>query len=118
MMALDEGAKRLYVVCRDPGMVVVLDSDTGKVVSTASAPLRADDLMMDLPTHRLYVPGGEGYIGVYDISNPNQVKEIAKVPSAPGAKTGILLPGMKKMVLAASPGDTGNVAKILTFDVQ
>jgi DNA-binding beta-propeller fold protein YncE len=65
MVAFDEGAKRLYVVCRDPGMVVVMDSDTGAVVSTASAPLRADDVMMDIATHRLYVPGGEGCMGRY-----------------------------------------------------
>ncbi len=118
MVSFDEGAKRLYVVCRDPGMVVVMDSDTGKVISTATAPLRADDEMMDISAHRLYVPGGEGYIGVYDISNPDQIQLIAKVPSAPGAKTGILLPDLHRLVLAASPGDTGNVAKILTFDLQ
>jgi DNA-binding beta-propeller fold protein YncE len=115
MVAFDEGAKRLYVVCRDPGMVVVMDSDTGAVVSTASAPLRADDVMMDIATHRLYVPGGEGYIGVYDTSHPDQIQQIAKVTTAPGAKTGLLLPDLKKMLLVASPGDTKNVAKIMTY---
>jgi DNA-binding beta-propeller fold protein YncE len=118
MVALDEPAKRLYVVCRDPGMVVVMNSDTGAVVSTAPAPLRADEVMMDIATHRLYVPGGEGYIGVYDTSDPNHVKQIAKVPSAPGAKTGILLPDLKKMLIAASPGDTKNTAKILTYQLE
>jgi len=118
MVAFDEAAKRLYVVCRDPGMVVVMDSDTGKVVSTAPAPLRADDVMMDIATHRLYVPGGQGYMGVYDTSDPNKVKEIAKVTTAPGAKTGILLPDLKIMMLAASPGETKNVAKIMTYKLQ
>ncbi|WP_263366264.1 YncE family protein [Edaphobacter bradus] len=117
MVAFDEGAKRLYVVCRDPGMVVVMNSDTGAVVSKAPAPLRADEVMMDATTHRLYVPGGEGYIGIYDTSDPQQVKMIAKVPSAPGAKTGILLPDMKKMFVAASPGETKNVAKIMTYQL-
>jgi hypothetical protein len=92
-----------------------MDSDTGAVVSTASAPLRADDVMMDIATHRLYVPGGEGYIGVYDTSHPDQIQQIAKVTTAPGAKTGLLLPDLKKMLLAASPGDTKNVAKIMTY---
>jgi DNA-binding beta-propeller fold protein YncE len=115
MVTFDEVAKRLYVVCRDPGMVVVMNSDTGAVVSTAPAPLRADEVMMDVTTHRLYVPGGEGYIGVYDTSNPEQVKMIAKVPSAPGAKTGVLLPDLKEMLVAASPGETKNVAKIMTY---
>jgi DNA-binding beta-propeller fold protein YncE len=117
MVQFDEAAKRLYVVCREPGMVVVMNSDTGAVVSTAPAPLRADEVMMDVATHRLYVPGGEGYIGVYDTSNPNQIKQIAKVPSAYGAKTGILLPDMKQMLIAASPGDTKNIAKVLTYQL-
>jgi len=95
-----------------------MNSDTGAVISTAPAPLRADEVMMDIATHRLYVPGGEGYIGVYDTSDPGHVKQVAKVPSAPGAKTGILLPDMKEMLIAASPGETKNVAKILTFQLQ
>ena len=118
MVAFDEAAHRLYVVCRNPGTVVVLNSDTGAVVSTAPAPLRSDEVMMDVATHRLYVPGGQGYIGVYDTSDPDKVKEIAKVPSAPGAKTGILLPDLKLMLLAASPGETKNVAKIMTYKLQ
>jgi DNA-binding beta-propeller fold protein YncE len=117
MVTFDEAAKRLYVVCREPGMVVVMNSDTGAVVSTAPAPLRADEVMMDVATHRLYVPGGEGYIGVYDTSNPDSIKMLAKVTSAPGAKTGVLLPDLKKMLVAASPGDTKNPAKILTFQL-
>ena len=118
MVALDEAAKRLYVVCRDPGMVVVMNSDTGAVISTAPAPLRADDVMFDLPSHRLYVPGGEGYTGIYDTSNPDHIALVSKVNTAPGAKTGILLPEMHTLLLAASPGETKNVAKILTYNVR
>ena len=88
------------------------------MVSTAAAPLRSDEVMFDGPTHRLYVPGGEGYIGIYDTSDPDHVKQIGKVPSAPGAKTGILLPDMKKMMLAASPGESKNVAKIMTYELH
>ena len=118
MVAFDEANHRLYVVCRDPGMVVVMNSDNGSVVSTAPAPLRSDEVVFNADTHRLYVPGGEGYIGVYDTSDANHVKQIAKVNSAPGAKTAILLPDLKKMLVAASPGETKNVAKVLTYSVQ
>ena len=88
MVAFDESVHRLYVVCRKPGMVVVLNSDDGSVVGTQPAPLRADDVIFDVSAHRLYVPGGEGYIGVYDTSDPDHLRMTAKVPSAPGAKTG------------------------------
>lgn len=118
MVALDEGQHRLYVVCRSPGMVVAMNSDTGAVVSTQPAPLRADDELYNQAAHRLYVPGGEGYLGIYDTSSPNDLRLIEKLPTAPGAKTGLLLPDRHELVLAASPGDTNNVAKILYFSIE
>lgn len=118
MVALDEAEHRLYVVCREPGMVVAMNSDTGAVVSTQPAPLRADDVMYDQASHRLYVPGGEGYLGIYDTSSADQLHMIARVPTAPGAKTGLLLPDEHELVLAASPGDTKNLAKVLFYKIK
>lgn len=118
MVAFDEPQHRLYVVCRKPGMVVAMNSDTGAVVSTQPAPLRADDVMYDEAAHLLYVPGGEGYLGIYDTSSPDHLKIIEKVTTAPGAKTGLLLPALHKLVLAASPGDTKAMAKVLFYSIQ
>jgi DNA-binding beta-propeller fold protein YncE len=118
MVALDEAQHRLYVVCRNPGMVVAMNSDTGAVVSTASAPLRADDLFYDEAQHILYVPGGEGYLGIYDTSSPDHLKMIGKVTTAEGAKTGVLLPDKHELVLAASPGNSANTAKILFYSIE
>jgi DNA-binding beta-propeller fold protein YncE len=118
MVALDETRKRLYVVCRKPGMVVVMNSDNGAVLSAIQAPLRADDVLFDPTSHRLYVPGGEGYIGVYDTADADQLKLIANVQTAPGAKTGILLPDRKQLILAASPGETRAMAKLLVYNIQ
>src|SRR5579862_3244327 len=98
-------------------MVVAMNSDTGAVVSTASAPLRADDLFYDEAQHILYVPGGEGYLGIYDTSSPDHVRMISKVTTAPGAKTGLLLTDKHELVLAASPGDSSNPAKILFYSI-
>src|ERR1019366_4075598 len=58
MVAFDPEQHRLYVVCRDPGMVVVMNSDTGAVVGTQPAPLRSDEVQYDPDKHRLFVPGG------------------------------------------------------------
>jgi len=118
MVAFDAAHHRLYLGCRKPGMIVTMNSDTGKVTGTAAGPLRSDELLFDAAANRLYMPGGEGYIGVYDTSDPDHLKLISKVPSAPGAKTGILLPDMNEIVLAASPGDSKAMAKVLTFSVK
>jgi len=118
MVAFDAAHHRLYVGCRKPGMIVTMNSDTGEVTATVAGPLRSDELLFDAASNRLYMPGGEGYIGVYDTSDPDHLKMISKVPSAPGAKTGILLPDLKKMILAASPGDTKANAIVLTFGIK
>jgi hypothetical protein len=57
-------------------------------------------------------------MGIYSTSDPNHLKLIEKVTTAPGAKTGLLLPRAHRLFLAASPGDTGAVAKLLVFDVN
>ena len=118
MVVIDPQQHRLYIVCRAPGKVVVLDSDNGHLIGTQTAPLRADQVQYDAAAHLLYVPGGEGWMGIYSTSDPNHLKLIEKVTTAPGAKTGLLLPRAHRLFLAASPGDTGAVAKLLVFDVN
>jgi DNA-binding beta-propeller fold protein YncE len=118
MVAFDPGQHRLYVVCRKPGMVVVMNSDTGALVGTQAAPLRSDEVQYDATAHRLYVPGGEGYMGIYDTSDPNHLRLAEKVKTEPGAKTGVLIPSMHRLFLAVSPGDTKAMAKVLTYEVK
>ncbi len=118
MVAFDPAQHRLYVVCRAPGMVAVLNSDNGSVIATQPAPLRSDEVQYDAGAHRLYVPGGEGYMGVYDTSDANHLKLIEKVPTAAGAKTALLLPDLHRLFLAVSPGDTKSMAKVLTYEVK
>ncbi len=118
MVAFDPSQHRLYVVCRSPGMVVVMNSDTGAVVSTLPAPLRADEVQYDPAAHRLYVPGGEGWLGIYNTADPDHLKLAEKVITAPGAKTALLLPSLHRLFLAVSPGDTKAMAKVLTYEVH
>ena len=118
MVAFDEPHHRLYVGCRKPGMVVVINSDTGAVTNSAPSPLRSDQILFDPAANRLYSPGGEGYMAVYDTTDPDHLKTVAKVPTAAGAKTGILVQEKKQLVLAVSPGETKAMAKVLTFDLK
>jgi len=118
MVAFDQDQHRLYVVCRAPGMVVVMNSDTGTVLGTQPAPLRADEVQYDHATHRLYVPGGEGYLQIYDTSDLNHLKTVEKVTTAPGAKTALLLPDLHRLYIAVSPGESKSMAKVLTYEVH
>jgi DNA-binding beta-propeller fold protein YncE len=115
-IAFDSASHRLFVV-GEPGAMVVMNSDTGKVTDTIAVPADADDLTFDEKSHRLYVPGGDGFLGVYDSSNPDRVREVARIATPKGARTGLLMPSARKYLLAASQTSRMSAA-VLIFDIS
>jgi DNA-binding beta-propeller fold protein YncE len=87
-MALDEKDHRLFVDARRPARLLVLNSDTGKVVASLPGASDSDDMSYDATRKRIYVPSGEGFIFVYQQVDPDHYERIAKIPSAIGARTG------------------------------
>lgn len=57
-------------------------------------------------------------MGIYDTSDPNHLKLLEKVTTAPGAKTGLLIPEMHRLFLAVSPGESKATAKVLTYEIK
>lgn len=117
-MAYDEAHHRLLIVCRKPGTLLVMDSDSGKVVTQLPAAERSDDIAFDAATGRIYVPGGDGQIFVFHQASADKYELVAKVSSAPGAKTCALVPSLARLFVAVSPGETKVEAKVLTYSVM
>jgi len=116
-LAMDESTHRLFVVTRKPGKLVIVNADTGATVASFKAPERTDQVLWDAAAKRIYVLGGEGYIGVFQQTDADHYAEIARVPSATGAKTGILVPELGKLFVAVSPGEGKTGGAVLQFDV-
>lgn len=116
-LAMDERTHRLFVVTRKPGMLLVLDADTGATVASFKAPARTDQVTWDPANRRVYVTGGEGYISVIQQDDADHYREVAQVKSLPGAKTAILDPSHHRLYVAASPGDSGAMGKLIWYDV-
>ncbi len=116
-VAYDEKLHRLFVVTRKPGKLVVLNSDTGATIAVFKAPERTDQVIWDAANRRVYVTGGEGYTSVVEQDGADSYKEVAQVKTLPGAKTAILDSAHHRLWIAASPGETGAMAKLLWFDV-
>jgi DNA-binding beta-propeller fold protein YncE len=116
-VAFDEKSHRLFVITRKPGKLIVLNSDTGATVAVFQAPERTDQIVWDAANRRVYVTGGEGYIGVFEQDDADHYREAARVRSLPGAKTSILDPAQHRLWVAASPGETGAMGKVMWFDV-
>jgi len=116
-MVYDQAHRRLLIVCRKPPALVVMDTDSGRVVADLAAAGRADDIAYDPASGRIYVPGGEGYVSVFRQESADKYLLLATVPTAPGAKTSLLVPELKRYFIAASPGETKALAKLLIFQI-
>src|SRR4030095_7947246 len=68
---LDEYIHRLFVGCRSPARLVVLDTDAGKPVADLAISGDTDDLFFDAARKRLYVACGEGSIDIISQHDSN-----------------------------------------------
>ncbi len=87
-MALDEANRRLFVVTHAPARLAVFATDSGRMIAALPCAQNADDVFFDAGHQRIYVPGGEGYISVFQRNGADHYESLAKVPSALGARTG------------------------------
>jgi len=114
-MALDASHHRLFVLTRKPPHLVVFDAVIGKEVATLHADGDADDLFYDAARQRLYGCFGAGSVIVYAQSDPDHYSELANVPTAPGARTGLFCPELRRLFVAV-PHRANPTAEIRVFD--
>jgi len=86
-MGVDEANHRLFVGTRKPPRLVVLNTDSGHVVAAIPSTADMDDLYYDPVFKRVYVPGGQGFISVFEQSDADHYQLLAQIPSALGART-------------------------------
>lgn len=86
-MALDEPDRRIFIGVRTPPRLVVLDADSGRVITALRTAADMDDLYYDAVFKRVYVPGGQGCISVFAQSDADHYQLLADIPSAVGART-------------------------------
>lgn len=115
-MALDEPGHRLFVGCRTPAVVLVYDTQSGKVVNQFRSVGDTDDLFYDAPTQRLYVCGGEGYIFVHQKDAADRYTQLAKIPTAAGARTGLFVPDLARLFVAV-PHRGSQAAELRAYEV-
>lgn len=116
-IAIDEPNHRLFVVTRKPAKLLVLNAETGQTIVQLPAPERTDEVVWDTDNRRIYVAGGQGYISVVQQDGPDKYREVARVRSLPGAKTEIVDSSGKALWVAASPGESKAMAKVLKFEI-
>jgi YVTN family beta-propeller protein len=116
-MALDEANHRLFVGCRLPSKLVVLDTDSGDVVAKIDISGDPDDVFYDAKRHRIYAICGAGKIDVVEQIDPKTYKTSTKVDTAEGARTGLFIPERDTLVVAV-PHRGSQQAEIRWYAVE
>ena len=116
-MALDEANHRLFVGCRLPSRLVVLNTDSGDVVAKIDISGDSDDVFYDSKRHRIYAICGAGKVDIIEQADANSYKSSAKIDTAAGARTGFFAPERDTLFVAV-PHRGSQQAEIRAYHVQ
>jgi len=120
-MALDEADHRLFVASREPATLSVFDTSTGRMVASLPGVQDSDDLYYSAEHKRIYMPGGEGFIYVFQQNDLDHYSLLAKVPTVLGGRTagyfGRQGKGFDRFYLAI-PASSSAGAEIRIYTVQ
>lgn len=113
-IAFDKANKRIFVGCRGKNPVLaVLDSDSGKVVTTLEIGRGNDGVVYDAATHRIFTSNGvDGNLVIYDQVNADTYKLAEATTTRPYARTMALDPKTKKVYLVTAEGTADPAKKI------
>jgi DNA-binding beta-propeller fold protein YncE len=116
-MALDESNHRLFIVCRLPSNLVVLNTESGDVVAKLGISGDSDDVFYDSKRHRIYAICGAGKIDIIEQTGPKTYKALTKVDTASGARTGLFVPERDTLFVAV-PNRGSQQTEIRSYQVE
>lgn len=114
-MFLDESNHRLFVGCRRPARLLVLDTANGKTVGTVKISGDTDDLFYDVSRKQIYVSCGAGFIDVIQQKGADSYELRERIPTVSGARTSFFSPELSKLYLAVRAGIIVGGAEIRVF---
>jgi YVTN family beta-propeller protein len=120
-LALDEKHHRLFAGSRNPPMLTVFDTASGKQISQVEGVAGIDDLWYDAAHQRIYASGGRGtdvgFVYIYQQKDADHYELAAKVPTAASAGTSLWVPELNRLYVAA-PASEKEDAAVLVFEPQ
>ena len=98
---LDEDDHRVFVATRQPPRFVILDADTGRVISSLPCVGVNSDMSFDVARKRIYVTGSEA-ASVFQQHDADHYEHISDVATAYRAKSSIFVQDMNRLYVAVS----------------
>ncbi|MEZ6195311.1 MAG: hypothetical protein R3F20_06255 [Planctomycetota bacterium] len=114
-MALDAKQNLLFVGCRQPAKLLVLDSRDGSRLETLDCGGDADDLFIDETNGRVYVACGEGGSTCSRPSGRSSHTLLHSIETVSGARTALWDPKGRRLFLA-TPRRGDAVATIRVYE--
>ena len=115
-MALDEANHRLFIGCRKPARLAVVDTGTGKITADCSLSGDTDDLFWDAARKCIYIACGEGFVDVLSDEGGNFTRT-AHITTRGGARTAYFAPAFSEFYLAV-PDRIGTPAELRIFTAK
>lgn len=114
-IAFDENDHRLFIGPRDPAKFLVLDTESGKIVSSMPAAAMVDDMAYDSKRKRIYYAGTMS-IDVFEQRDADHYERVAQIPTSFRAKTGVLIPELNRFYLGVPHHET-HTAELRVYKV-
>jgi hypothetical protein len=113
-MGLDERTSRLFIGCRRPAALALIDTRTGAFVTTTPAVGDTDDLFYDDVRRRVYVIGGDGLVDVF-ARDGDHLERLGQASTRGGARTGLWVSSQSRLYVAV-PSRGSERAEIRVFE--
>jgi len=111
-LAFDPQTRRLFAGCRGGQLMVVLDADSGKIITTAPIGERVDAAAYDPATKLVFMSTGGGTTSVFRQDSADKYTLLENIATNPGSKTMALDPKTHNLFV---PANLGGQFTILVF---
>ncbi len=116
-MCIDEANHRLFIGCRHPSKLLVLNTQTGKTISSYPIESDVDDIFYDNKTRQIYLSCGEGFVDIFKQTDPDTYHSNAKISTHSGARTSLFIPELAQLIVA-SPSGFNSEAFLLVYQIK
>jgi DNA-binding beta-propeller fold protein YncE len=113
-MAMDDSHHRLFLATREPPLLIVYDSDSGKQVTQLDSVPGIDGLWYDAARKRIYATGN-GAIAVYDQRSADDYSPMVKIPMETNAQPSLWVPEFSRLYVSI-PQDGDRDAEVLVYE--
>jgi len=86
-LALDARNHVLFVACRNPAVLVMMNADSGAILSTLPIGMQNDGVLFNPATREALAPAGDGHLTIVKEDGPGRFSIAQTLTTLPGART-------------------------------